>query len=81
MLDRRGVDFAFTYAATMHSRTADWENRVLMLWKALDEYSPEDFIAKIESLAGAISHANLCSRYGQKNYASTERTQAKIALP
>jgi tetratricopeptide (TPR) repeat protein len=38
----------------MNTPTTDWETRVTALWKTLDYCAPEEFIAKIESLAAEL---------------------------
>jgi tetratricopeptide (TPR) repeat protein len=39
------------YTTDINTPSSDWEARIAALWKALDDHAPEDFVAKIESLA------------------------------
>ena len=40
----------------MDTFNADWERRVEALWAAIDDYSEEEFLAKMEALASELPH-------------------------
>ena len=64
----------------MNNPDAAWEARVADLWKALDTYAPEDFVASLDLLVGELPPDDAIGHF-ERGSARDSTGNSRLAVP